>query len=125
MLDDFGTGYSSLSHLRDIPLAEVKVDRSFVAAAGAASPERAIAEAVVDLAHGLGVAVVAEGVETEQQLSWARATGFDVIQGWYYSPARGLDEILDVLVADRDGLLVPAHWRSRSDLASAPATNSA
>ncbi len=118
VLDDFGTGYSSLSHLRDLALAQVKVDRSFVAAALESTSERAIAEAVVELAHGLGVAVVAEGVETEEQLAWARSAGFDIIQGWYYSPARGLEEILDALTADTDdtdGPMVPAHWGNRYD----------
>ena len=115
-LDDFGTGYSSLSHLRDLPLAAVKVDRSFVAKAETHPPERAIAEAVVNLGHGLGVDVVAEGVETIGQLDWARSVGFDTIQGWYHSPARSLEEILEALltgeVADRH---VPLAWGYRAD----------
>ena len=115
-LDDFGTGYSSLSHLRDLPLAAVKVDRSFVAKAETHPPERAIAEAVVDLGHGLGVDVVAEGVETLAQLDWARSVGFDTIQGWYHSPARSLDEIMEMLDTNEAGdRHVPPAWGYRPD----------
>ena len=96
-LDDFGTGYSSLSHLRDLPLSTVKVDKSFVAKLGCSGSERSIAQAVVNLANDLGLTVVAEGVETREQLDSARAMGFNVIQGWYYSRARSLAEILDML----------------------------
>ncbi len=115
-LDDFGTGYSSLSHLRDLPLAAVKVDRSFVAKAETHPPERAIAEAVVNLGHGLGVDVVAEGVETIGQLDWARSVGFDTIQGWYHSPARSLEEILEALVTGEVGdRHVPPEWGYRAE----------
>lgn len=96
-LDDFGTGYSSLSHLRDLPLSVVKVDKSFIARLERDGSERSIAEAVVNLATTLGLTVVAEGVETESQLESARAMGFNVIQGWYYSPARSLGEVLDMM----------------------------
>jgi len=93
-LDDFGTGYSSLSHLRDLPLHSVKMDRSFVARFTEDGPERAIAEAVVGLAGDLGLGVVAEGVETPEQLDVARDLGFRTIQGWHYDRAMPLDEIL-------------------------------
>ncbi|HEC09808.1 MAG TPA: bifunctional diguanylate cyclase/phosphodiesterase, partial [Acidimicrobiales bacterium] len=93
-LDDFGTGYSSLSHLRDLPLHSVKMDRSFVARFTENGPEKAIAEAVVGLAGDLGLGVVAEGVETGEQLSIARNLGFRTIQGWHYDRAMPLDEIL-------------------------------
>ena len=96
-LDDFGTGYSSLSHLRDLPLSTVKVDKSFVAKLERSGSERSIAQAVVNLANDLGLTVVAEGVETREQLESARAMGFNVIQGWYYSEARSLGAILDML----------------------------
>ena len=114
-LDDFGTGYSSLSHLRDLPLAAVKVDRSFVAKAETHPSERAIAEAVVNLGHGLGVYVVAEGVETIGQLDWARSVGFDTIQGWYHSPARSIEEILEALATGQvGGRQVPPAWGYRA-----------
>ena len=93
-LDDFGTGYSSLAHLRDLPLATVKVDRSFVSRLERGTTERAITEAVVHLARTLDLSVVAEGVETIEQLRQVRELGFRFIQGFYYSPARPLSEVL-------------------------------
>ena len=93
-LDDFGTGYSSLAHLRDLPIKSVKVDKSFIRELTNGGSERAIAEAVVTLAHDLGLSVVAEGVETPDQLELARELGFSLIQGWHYAPALPLSSIL-------------------------------
>ena len=111
-LDDFGTGYSSLSHLKDLPLAMVKVDRSFVTRLTPDCQERSIAKAIVKLAEDLGLDVVAEGVETTPQLEAAQDMGFNMIQGWHYSPARSLDEILELLTAERDDghISVPDDW---------------
>ncbi len=110
-LDDFGTGYSSLSHLRDLPLAIVKVDRSFIARLEAGSSEYSIAKAIVNLANDLGLGVVAEGVETAEQLAAAQAVGFNVIQGWHYSPARSLDDLMDMYSARSGGRArIPADW---------------
>ena len=95
-LDDFGTGYSSLSHIRDLPITEIKVDRSFVARLNEGCSERSIAEAVVRIADDLEIGAVAEGVETSAQLEQARSIGFSTIQGWYYSRATTLDECLAV-----------------------------
>lgn len=94
-LDDFGTGYSSLSHIRDLPITEIKVDRSFIVRLGVGCSERSIAEAVVRIADDLEIGVVAEGVETFEQLEQARSIGFSTIQGWYYSRAVPLAECLD------------------------------
>ena len=93
-LDDFGTGYSSLAHLRDLPLTTVKVDRSFISRLERGTTERVITEAVVHLARTLNLSVIAEGVETIEQLRQARALGFRFIQGFYYSQARPLSELL-------------------------------
>lgn len=97
-LDDFGTGYSSLAHLRDLPITSVKVDRSFVEQLSTHSSERAIAEAVVTLARDLDLGVVAEGVETLEQMEQVKAMGFETIQGWHYSRALPIDRCLE-------------HWR--------------
>lgn len=94
-LDDFGTGYSSLAHLRDLPITSIKVDRTFVSRLTLDGPERAIADAVVSLSKGMGLTVVAEGVETAEQLRHCREMGFTTIQGWYYSPALPLPAALD------------------------------
>ncbi|MFV0258162.1 MAG: putative bifunctional diguanylate cyclase/phosphodiesterase [Acidimicrobiales bacterium] len=96
-LDDFGTGYSSLSHLRELPLAAVKVDRSFVARLNPGTTEHSIAKAVVSLASDLGLGVVAEGVETDEQRAEARSVGFTELQGWHYAPALSLEQILEDL----------------------------
>ncbi|HEX8940997.1 MAG TPA: diguanylate cyclase [Candidatus Limnocylindrales bacterium] len=84
-LDDFGTGYSSLSYLRQLPLDEIKIDRSFVADLETDEANRSIVQAVVSLAHGLGIGVTAEGIETTGQLARLRAFGCDRGQGFYYA----------------------------------------
>jgi len=81
-LDDFGTGYSSLSYLEAFPLDRIKVDRSFVAALGQSERSLAIVRAVIGLAHGLGVPVLAEGIETEAQMSLLVEEGCDEMQGY-------------------------------------------
>ena len=81
-IDDFGTGYSSLTHLRRFPVDQLKIDRSFVAEVTANAEDRAIVASVIDLAHALGVSVVAEGVETDEQLLELMAMGCDLAQGF-------------------------------------------
>jgi diguanylate cyclase len=82
-LDDFGTGYSSLSYLKDWPVDEVKVDRSFVSSMVADRRDRAIVRATIDLAHSLGLNVVAEGVEDAATLGLLAEMGSDRAQGYY------------------------------------------
>jgi diguanylate cyclase (GGDEF)-like protein len=81
-VDDFGTGWSSLSYLQRLPVDELKIDRSFVATLGVEGPSMAIVGSLVSLAHGLGLTVVAEGVETEEQLAELRRLGCDSVQGY-------------------------------------------
>lgn len=98
-IDDFGTGYSSLSYLKRMPIAELKIDRSFVDGIAAEPDDRAIANAILSLAHTLGFSVVAEGVETEQQLTVLRELGCDNAQGHlFYRP----------MAPDQFRLLLPA-----------------
>ncbi|HEX7579248.1 MAG TPA: GGDEF domain-containing phosphodiesterase, partial [Thermoanaerobaculia bacterium] len=80
-LDDFGTGYSSLGYLVRFPVQELKLDRAFVSRVHHGEREAAVARAILVLAHELGMTVTAEGVETEEQLAWLRAEGFDHVQG--------------------------------------------
>ena len=84
-LDDFGTGFSSLAYLRQFPLDFVKIDRSFIYELTLEAGEDAIVAAIIDLAHALGLATVAEGVETQRQLDILRALGCDRAQGFLFA----------------------------------------
>jgi len=96
-VDDFGTGYSSLSYLRKLPIHELKVDRSFVDGIATEPDDRSIAKMIIDMAHTLGLRVVAEGVENSEQLATLNALGCEIAQGYYfYKPMRG-DEFARLL----------------------------
>jgi EAL domain len=94
-MDDFGTGYSSLAHLRDLPISALKIDRSFVADIGGQPDALAIVAWVIELAGAVGVAVVAEGVETEEQAALLRGLGCRTAQGWLWGPALPVTTLLD------------------------------
>ena len=84
-IDDFGTGYSSLMQLRQLPFTEVKIDQAFVADVPSSRDSRLIIQAVIELAHGLGLMTTAEGVETIDQLRAIRELGCDCVQGYLLS----------------------------------------
>jgi diguanylate cyclase (GGDEF)-like protein len=96
-LDDFGTGYSALNHLRRYPVRTVKIDRSFIEDVAENPASATMAEAIIAMAHTLGKKVVAEGVETVEQLDFLRERGCDIAQGYYLArpiAAAGMSELL-------------------------------
>jgi diguanylate cyclase (GGDEF)-like protein/PAS domain S-box-containing protein len=96
-IDDFGTGHSSLAYLKQFPVHEVKVDRAFVKGVAESRVDSAIVRAVIELANAIGIAAVAEGVETSDQVTGLRMLGCRVAQGYYFShplPAKEFDELL-------------------------------
>jgi EAL domain-containing protein (putative c-di-GMP-specific phosphodiesterase class I) len=99
VLDDFGTGYSSLAYVQRFPISVLKVDRSFVANLGGESSDGAIVAAVVNMAHGLGVEVVAEGVETQSQAAALQALGCEYAQGYLYGRPMSAEELRPRLAA--------------------------
>lgn len=86
-LDDFGTGYSCLSHLHDLPVTALKIDRSFVQRLGVLNQRPVVIEAIIGLAHTLGMSVTAEGVEHDEQLTYLRNVGCERAQGFLFSRA--------------------------------------
>jgi EAL domain-containing protein (putative c-di-GMP-specific phosphodiesterase class I) len=97
-IDDFGTGYSSLGYLRRFPVQSLKIDRSFIEGVGRVADDSAIVAAIVSMGHSLGLSVVAEGVESQEQVAELRKLGCDLAQGYYYAPpqpASLVDELLN------------------------------
>ena len=92
-LDDFGTGYASLTHLKQFPIDIMKIDRSFIRHIGENQDDTAIACAVINLGHALGIDIVAEGVEKLEQAQFLSLNGCSTMQGYYFAKAMHPDEV--------------------------------
>lgn len=102
-LDDFGTGHAALTHLLSLPVNEIKIDRSFIAAVDRSQSARAIVSAIIAIAKGMGLRSVAEGVETYEQLVVLGELGVNCGQGYYWSPAVPADEIAALVCGPKNG----------------------
>jgi diguanylate cyclase (GGDEF)-like protein len=107
-LDDFGTGYSSLSYLSQLPFDTLKIDRAFVTGADLCAEKRKMLQGVFSLGRGLGLRVVAEGVETESELLLVERLGCDVVQGWLYGKAQLPEKaVIEAGAIDSSAMLGP------------------
>ncbi|MBV9594261.1 MAG: EAL domain-containing protein [Actinobacteria bacterium] len=114
-LDDFGTGYSSLMRLHELPVDEIKIDRAFISSMGSGSAAEGIVQALVDLAHALGLPAIAEGVETPEEWQRLRAFRCDGVQGWHVAvPMPGPDATIWLRRRHPDGRTAPSSHSMRS-----------
>ncbi|WP_292556588.1 EAL domain-containing protein [Mesorhizobium sp.] len=110
-IDDFGTGYSSLSALKTFPVARLKIDKSFIKDLAADENDQAVASAVISLGQNLHLRVIAEGVETDDQVAFLRKNNCDEMQGYHFSKpvsAQGIEKLLHTASVADDGRGVPA-----------------
>ncbi len=103
-VDDFGTGHSTLTYLQELPYDRLKIDRSFIDGLAEERQHRVMVEAMISLAKELNLEVIAEGVETKEQLDILRELNCDIIQGFYYAKPLPEDELLPLL---KEGSIQP------------------
>jgi EAL domain-containing protein (putative c-di-GMP-specific phosphodiesterase class I) len=104
-IDDFGTGYAMMQQLRDIPATELKIDRSFVGELGSSDRDRIMIQKTIEMGHELGMQVIAEGVETQEQLDLLRLNGCDSAQGFLFSRPLPVKETVLWLESYRSALV--------------------
>jgi EAL domain-containing protein (putative c-di-GMP-specific phosphodiesterase class I) len=98
-LDDFGTEYSSLSYLKNFPFDSIKIDKYFIKDLHEDTKSQSIVKFIIGLAHGLGMQVTAEGVETVLQANWLEREGCDRMQGYLFSRPIGADQLPELIAA--------------------------
>jgi EAL domain-containing protein (putative c-di-GMP-specific phosphodiesterase class I) len=113
-IDDFGVGHSSLTYLKRLPVHVLKIDKSFVLGMMLDEDDAAIVRSTIDLAHNLGLQVIAEGVETEQLWRELVHLGCDTVQGFYFSRPLPADKVLDAIDA------VAPHSRAEGNVVDIP-----
>lgn len=106
-LDDFGTGYSSLAYLKQLPISELKIDRSFIQDLPHQLDDVAIVNSVLSLAQAMDLEVVAEGVENKEQWQFLKGSGCDFFQGYYFAKPQPADEIAELITSGRHRKLMP------------------
>jgi EAL domain-containing protein (putative c-di-GMP-specific phosphodiesterase class I) len=102
-IDDFGTGYSSLSALQKFPISTLKIDKSFVHDLPTDKDDSTIVSTIIDMAHGMGMDVVAEGVESELQLDFLKSLNCNYVQGLLFGDPMTADEYLNLLIIEQEG----------------------
>jgi EAL domain-containing protein (putative c-di-GMP-specific phosphodiesterase class I) len=93
-IDDFGTGYSSLSYLKRFPFDVLKIDRSFISGIGENTDDSALCDAIIAMSHSLGLSIIGEGVETQEQFNYLNDRGVEILQGYYISEPMLADDFL-------------------------------
>jgi EAL domain-containing protein (putative c-di-GMP-specific phosphodiesterase class I) len=106
-VDDFGTGYSSLSYLKNFPVKTLKIDQSFIRNVAEDADSMAITDAIIAMAHSLGMRVIAEGVEKDEQLNYLRRQNCDEVQGFLFSRPVAPEVIDEHLRRQAEGVLLP------------------
>ncbi|HBG61243.1 MAG TPA: hypothetical protein DDX37_05370, partial [Candidatus Omnitrophica bacterium] len=102
-IDDFGKGYSALSYLKHYPFSTLKIDRSFVNDVLSNNEDAALCTAIIGMAHGLGLEVVGEGVETKEQLDFLKLKDCDYVQGYYFSKPLNVEDFTKYLKDQKSG----------------------
>ncbi len=96
-VDDYGTGYASISYLQNFPFDHLKIDKIFIQAIGTKAITESLNDAIIQMAKDLNLIIIAEGVETEEQFNYLSANGVRFLQGWYFSKAVAIEQLIDLL----------------------------